>query len=148
MSKPFALQTVLDLMRQRADEATSQLARLIASEKDADAKLKLLADYREEYALRFQDAAREGLAPQQWRNFQDFLRRLDEAIEQQREVVTRSRRNTAQGQDAWRAQQVKLKAMDTLSLRHRETESRKELRQEQKLVDEIAARQHKRDGDS
>lgn len=148
MSKPFALQAVLDLMQRRADEATAQLARLIANEKDANTKLQLLTDYREEYAQRFQDAARDGLAPQQWRNFQDFLRRLDEAIEQQREVVARSRHHTAHGQAAWRAQQVKLKAMDALSLRHQQAELRKALRQEQKLVDEIAARKHRKDDEA
>ena len=35
MSKPFALQIVLDLMQTRADEATRKLARLIANERDA-----------------------------------------------------------------------------------------------------------------
>ena len=46
MAKPFALQTVLDLMQRRADEATQQLARLIAAEQDAKTKLQLLAAYR------------------------------------------------------------------------------------------------------
>ncbi len=145
MAKPFALQTVLDLMQRRADEATQQLARLIAAEQDAKTKLQLLADYREEYARRFQASAQEGLTPQQWRNFQDFLARLDDAIAQQRDVVARSRNNTVAGQQAWQAQQVKLKAMDTLSSRHQQSETRKELRQEQKLVDEIAARDRSSD---
>ncbi len=145
MTKPFALQTVLDLMQRRADEATRQLARLIAAEQDAKTKLQLLADYREEYARRFQAAAQEGLTPQQWRNFQDFLARLDDAIGQQRDVVRHSQSNTAAGQQAWQTQQVKLKAMDTLSARHQQSELRKELRQEQKLVDEIAARDRNRD---
>lgn len=143
MSKPFALQAVLDLMQRRADDATQQLARLIATEQDANTKLTLLTDYREEYARRFQSSAQDGLTPQQWRNFQDFLGRLDDAISQQREVVARSRQNTATGQQEWQRQQVKLKAMGTLSDRHRETETRRELRQEQKLIDEIAARNRK-----
>ena len=100
MAKPFALQTVLDLMQRRADEATQQLARLIAAEQDAKTKLQLLADYREEYARRFQASAQEGLTPQQWRNFQDFLARLDDAIAQQRDVVARSQSNTVAGQQA------------------------------------------------
>ena len=148
MTKPFALQTVLDLMQQRADEATQQLARLIAAEQDAKSKLQLLVDYREEYARRFQTAAIDGLSPQQWRNFQDFLGRLDDAIKQQQEAVTRSQRNTSAGQQAWKAQQVKLKAMDTLSERHRHSEMRRESRQEQKMIDEIAARNHKSKEDS
>ena len=45
MTKPFALQTVLDLMQIRADEATRNLARPIGIEKDAEyfriAKMRL-----------------------------------------------------------------------------------------------------------
>lgn len=140
MSKPFALQAVLELMQRRTDEATQQLARLIAAEQDAQAKLRLLTDYRLEYAQRFQASAQTGLTPQQWQNFQSFLAKLDDAIRQQQEAVDRSRRNTTAGQKAWQAQRVKLKAMDTLSERHRQSEMWRELRQEQKLVDEIAAR--------
>lgn len=140
MNKPFALQTVLELMQRRADEATLQLARLIASEQDAATKLKLLADYREEYAQRFQTAAQNGLTPQQWRNFQDFLGRLDDAIAQQQQAVAQSKRNTAAGQAAWQSQQVRLKAIDTLSVRHERSETIRIGRQEQKQVDEFAAR--------
>lgn len=140
MSKPFALQTVLELMQQRADEATNRLARLIAAEQDAATKLKLLDDYRDEYARRFHDASQEGLTPQQWRNFQQFLGRLDEAIAQQREVVARSRSNTTAGKAAWQEQQVKLKAFDTLAERHHQAEEKRENRREQKQTDEIAAR--------
>ena len=47
MTRPFPLQTVLELMQERADEATRNLARLIASEKDAKARLELLLGYRD-----------------------------------------------------------------------------------------------------
>ena len=35
MARPFSLQTVLELMQTRSDEATQRLARLIAAERDA-----------------------------------------------------------------------------------------------------------------
>ena len=53
--KPFALQAVLDLMQTRADDATRQLARLIAAERSAKEKLQMLQHYRDEYANRFAD---------------------------------------------------------------------------------------------
>lgn len=143
MTKPFPLQTVLDLMQSRADEATQQLARLIAAEQDAKSKLDLLSQYREEYALRFQTAAQEGMSPLQWKNFQDFLARLDDAIEQQHQTVTHSAQNTVAGQAYWQEQRVRLKAIDTLSVRHRTNESGLEVRREQKLSDEIAARKRR-----
>ena len=79
MTKPFSLQTVLDLMHNRADEATRNLARLIANERDAKSKLEMLQNYRDEYAARFRQAAQNGLGQREWQNFQQFIDRLDEA---------------------------------------------------------------------
>jgi flagellar FliJ protein len=140
MTKPFPLQTILELMQDRADEATRNLARLIANEKDAKAKLDLLLGYRDEYAGRFRAAAQNGLAQIEWNNFQHFLERLDEAIEQQRKTVAAQVRNTAVGQAQWREQRKKLKAFDTLSARHFTRENAKEAKREQKLQDEFATR--------
>lgn len=140
MTKPFPLQTVLDLMQERADEATRKLARLIANEKDAKAKLNLLIGYRDEYGGRFREAAQNGLTQREWQNFQQFLGRLDEAILHQRGVVATQVRNTAAGQAAWQEQRKKLKAFDTLSARHFASENAREEKRQQKLQDEFAAR--------
>lgn len=150
MTKPFSLQPVLELMQSRADEATQALAKLIAAEQDAKAKLDLLRQYRDEYAQRFSSAAQEGMSPQAWRNFRDFIGRLDEAIGQQEQVVAQSRNNTVSGQLNWQKQRIKLKAMDTLSERHRAQQNSAENRLEQKLSDEIATRRHsgKSDGEN
>jgi flagellar FliJ protein len=140
MTKPFPLQTILELMQDRADEATRNLARLIANEKDAKAKLDLLLGYRDEYTGRFREAAQNGLTQLEWNNFQHFLGRLDEAIEQQRKTVAQQVRNTAAGQEQWKQQRKKLKAFDTLSARYYASENAKETKRDQKLQDEFAAR--------
>ncbi|MDR1661045.1 MAG: flagellar export protein FliJ [Azoarcus sp.] len=140
MTRPFPLQTVLELMQDRADEATRNLARLIANEKDAKAKLDLLLGYRDEYAGRFREAAQNGLTRLAWSNFQQFLDRIDEAIEQQRQTVALKERNTAAGQTQWKEQRKKLKAFDTLSTRHFASENAREMKRDQKLQDEFAAR--------
>jgi flagellar FliJ protein len=140
MTKPFPLQTVLELMQERADEATRNLARLIANEKDAKARLDLLLGYRDEYAERFREAAQNGLTQREWQNFKYFLGRLDEAVEQQREIVKQRAKNTADGQAGWQQQRKRLKAFDTLSERHFASELVRETKREQKLQDEFAAR--------
>ena len=140
MTKPFSLQTVLELMQIRADDATQNLARLIASERDAKSKLELLQQYRDEYAQRFQRAAQAGLNPREWHNYSDFLSRLDEAIDTQRKMVAQQAQNTAAGQVHWQQQRTKLKAFDTLSERHFANENALELKREQKTQDEFAAR--------
>ena len=140
MTKPFALQTVLDLMQIRADEATRNLARLIGIEKDAKAKLEMLQQYRDEYATRFRESAQNGLSQREWHNFQQFLNRLDEAIDSQQKTVAAQIKNTVAGQTQWQQQRKKLKAFDTLSERHFASENAREMKKEQKVQDEFAAR--------
>ena len=140
MTKPFSLQTILELMQTRADDATRDLARLIAAERDAKNKLDMLSQYRDEYANRFRDAAQKGLTRREWQNYHEFLNRIDDAIESQRKAVTQQEQNTVAGQQNWQEQRKKLKAFDTLSNRHYASENARELKQDQKAQDEFAAR--------
>ena len=139
MSKEFSLQPLLELMQTRTDEATRRLGQLIASEQSAKSRLQLLEQYREEYNQRFREAAQLGLSPQSWSNYQEFLGRIDEAVQQQRTVVAGAERHTASGQEHWREQNKRLKAIDTLSLRHQAEELRTESRREQKQQDELSS---------
>lgn len=140
MAKPFSLQTVLELMQVRADDATQHLARLIATERDAKSKLEMLLQYRDEYAARFRQAAQNGIGQREWHNYQEFLNRLDDAINAQRQTVAQQTQNTAAGQENWKQQRTKLKAIDTLSERHYASENAQKLKREQKTQDEFAAR--------
>lgn len=138
--KPFSLQSVLDLMQTRTDDATRRLAHLIAIEKDAKSKFEMLQQYRDEYASRFRQAAQNGISQREWSNYQEFLNRLDEAIDAQSQTVSQQERNTKTGQSHWQQQRVKLKAFDTLSQRHQASEVAIEVKREQKIQDEFAAR--------
>ena len=140
MPKPFSLQPILELMQNRTDEATRNLARLIANERDAKAKLDMLQRYRDEYAERFRESARNGLTQREWQNFQQFLNRLDEAIDLQHKAVALRVQHTADGQEKWRQQRKKLMAFDTLSARHFTSENALEMKKDQKAQDEFATR--------
>jgi flagellar FliJ protein len=147
MAKPFNLQPLLELMQTRTDEATRHLGQLIAAEQDAKSRLQLLEQYREEYAQRLRESIATGLTPVALRNYQDFLARIDEAIEQQQQAVARSAESTAAGQAQWREQHKRLKAIDALSQRHDARERYRESKLDQKQQDEFAARKFaRRDG--
>lgn len=146
MTKSFSLQAVLEVMQKRADDATRRLAELLAAERDAKVKLGMLQQYRDEYAERLRQAAQTGVSQREWRNFHDFLGRLDEAIAQQGQAVGASERHTVAGQADWQQQRTKLKAIDTLSQRHRTQEMASELKREQKIQDDFASRKGNDDG--
>jgi flagellar FliJ protein len=147
MPEKFTLQPLLDLMRDRTDEASRQLGQLIAAEQNAKGRLQLLSQYREEYAQRFREAQVEGLTLQRWQNYEDFLSKIDEAITQQGNIVAASEQNTAAGQQHWQEQHTRMKAIDTLSVRHWKAQDKKANKLEQKQLDEFASRSFQRGKD-
>lgn len=140
MSKPFHLQPLLDLSNLRLDEAARQLGKLIAGEQEASQRLELLTQYRDEYQTRFLAAAGNGLGPDAWRNYQHFLGRLDQAIDQARTMMMASKQRTVAGQKNWLDKRGKVKAFDTLAQRHQVRVAYAESRDEQKQSDEHTAR--------
>ena len=140
MSQSFTLQPLLDLMRDRTDAATRQLGQLIAAEQNAKTRMQMLEQYRAEYAERLRLASESGMTRQVLANYQDFLARIDEAIKQQAQLVKHSANNTHRGQQHWQQQNSKLKAIDTLAVRHEKNEKKRQEKQEQKLLDEFSTR--------
>lgn len=148
MSKPFHLQPLLELSNLRLDEATRQLGKLIAGEQEANQRHTMLLQYREEYQSQFLAAAENGLGPDAWRNYQHFLARLDQAIDQARALVDTSKQRTVLGQKNWLDKRGKVKAFDTLAQRHSARVAYAEARIEQKQSDEHAARRFGNQGES
>ena len=142
MAQTFPLQTLLELMQNRTDEASRKLGQLIMAEQSQRSRLQMLEQYRDEYAQRMREAAAEGITRLILRNYQDFLARIDEAIEQQRQAVKNSEISTKAGQTEWRNQNTKLMAIDTLSSRHDARERYRENKQEQKILDEFSSRKY------
>lgn len=145
MAHPFALQRLLDAAVAESEKAATALGQLNRQEQVEEQKLSLLLQYRKDYQERLRRASTEGLHSAGLRNFNDFLARLEQAIQQQRTVVEEARRHTEQGRGQWQTRQIKAKAFDTLSLRYATTATRIEMAREQKLQDDFASRgaQHK-----
>lgn len=136
MDKMFTLQTILDLARRQSDAAASTLSTLNAEHTRAQTTLRMLMEYRDEYHARFRLNATRCMDSMALRNFQDFMLKLDEAIEQQREVVARTGRERDAGLGEWRARQRQVKAFDTLADRQRAQAQREQNRREAKASDE------------
>lgn len=140
MAQNFALQPLLELMQERTDEASRRLGQLIAAEQNAKKQLEMLEEYRSEYVERLRQATLAGTTRQIIANYQDFLGRIEEAIEQQTRQVRQTENNTLNGQQHWRAQNTRLKAIDTLATRHEERLRKSEDKKAQKLLDEFTTR--------
>jgi flagellar protein FliJ len=140
MSKPFPLQTLLDLAQERSNSAAAQLGVVNGHDRDMQKRLQLLLEYRSEYTARLARIAQTGMHSVGWQNFREFIDKIDIAIEQQRELAAHAKSEVETVQLHWHAQQRKLKSFDTLSQRHRSAEKKTEARLEQKEQDDFALR--------
>jgi flagellar FliJ protein len=143
MTNTFPLKSLLDLSQNRMDDAARKLGELISSEQEGARKLELLQNYRAEYEDRFHEAARNGMSPEAWRNYSNFIARIDDAIDVQRACVEQAKHMTSAGQHAWLAQRNKVKAFDALQQRHVAGETRKEAKREQRMLDEHTAKRYR-----
>lgn len=140
MSKPFPLQTLLALAQEGSDAAAARLGVVNGHDREMQARLQLLLEYRGDYEARLASVAQAGMHSVGWRNFHEFIDKIDVAIEQQRELVASAKREVETGQHQWHAQQRRLKSFDTLSQRHYSAERKMAARQEQKEQDDFALR--------
>ncbi|MGC2166140.1 MAG: flagellar export protein FliJ [Gallionella sp.] len=140
MDKHFKLQPLLNLSRQQNDAATRKLGMLNRKELDAQTKLDMLKQYRTEYQTRLQAATLQGMDPVELRNFQEFINKLDSAIEQQFKAVAVSKDYTKRGRTEFDTTRRKLKSFDTLQQRHIAEQKVLGEKAEQKAQDEITSR--------
>ena len=139
MSKPFKLQAILDLAEQEAEKSAARLGSLNMKAQQVEAKLNLLLQYREDYVSRFRSGMRDDPRSPGWRNFHDFMDKLDAAIVQQRAVVDLAHEQMRRGQTEFRDRQRRVQAFDTLADRHNAAQTRLADRAEQRGFDELAA---------
>lgn len=140
MTKPFSLQPLINLAKHQNDTATHKLGQLNKQQHNAQSKLEMLQQYRKDYQARMQESTKNGINPAELRNFQEFINKLDEAINQQLKLVGQSQISTQVGRGEFNTAQRKLKSFDTLRQRHAETQKKVAEKSEQIALDEHTGR--------
>lgn len=135
---------LIELAEKKLDNAAQALAARNARERDAEAKLQLLVNYREDYFSRFGTAAAAGIDNHLLHNFRAFMAKLDTAINEQHAVVADARLSVRAAQTLWQAEQQRLKSYRVLADRRRSSERTRDARREQREQDEHAAKAHGR----
>lgn len=112
---------------------------------EMEEKLAALERYRKEYEAGFAQRASGGLDISTGRDFQTFLARLSEALEQQRGLVEQARAAHQTTIEAWREAAKRAHVVDTLAGRWKVEETRAESRRDQRDSDEISQQRHSRE---
>ena len=106
----------------------------------AETKLQDLQQYRQDYERVFQQRATTGQSVMALRDFQVFLARLDQAIQQQGQIAEAARGDVAGRTTRWQSAARQVKAVDSVVGRWQGEERRADDRREQKDTDERAQR--------
>src|SRR4030065_2978088 len=127
MATPSALDTLIDLANKETDEAEKLLGAALRAGEEADQKLDLLTQYRDDYAARCQSSMATGISTTHFNNFQVFMQKLDHAIACQQTVVSDAKPRIAQARAAWQACEQKKMSFVTLAGRASQESKRREL---------------------
>ena len=127
-----------------ADEQERQRAEALAARerrvKECEAKLQELENYEAGYTREFTRRATDGMGGAGLREFQAFLGRLAEAVQQQREIVRRARAERDSDRTVWQHAAQHAEMVDRVVKRREREQVRAQDRQEQRESDERAQR--------
>lgn len=140
MTKPSTMEMLIDLATTEVDKAAVRLGHSNRFASEAEQKLALLMQYREDYGTRFQENRESGLTAMDYRNFQKFMDKLDQAIIGQQQLVRDAQKRIEEDRSLWQASERKRASFNTLATRAQKATQKKENRVEQKQMDEYASR--------
>lgn len=133
------LDTLIELAQGRCDEAAKVFAAHLRMQGELQHRGATLDQYRSDYLLRLETAARAGIDGASLRNLLRFLYRIDAAQAQQQHDAQACETRVAQAQAAWQAAQRRMEAFATLDRRRDAALAIQARRVEQRLQDEVAA---------
>jgi flagellar FliJ protein len=134
------ISTLIDIAVKDSDEAAKRLGKTIHAHQESEKQLSLLMQYRDDYLQRFQDGASKGISAAQYNNFQSFIGKLEYAVDGQRQLVKDAENRINLARSHWQESEKKRLSYDTLKNRAQASLQKKESKQDQKQMDEHAAR--------
>jgi flagellar protein FliJ len=140
MLKPRWLERARDACARREQRLALALAECRRQLREGEAKLSELEQYRSQYRRDFDQRATAGISAERARGFQTFLVRLDQALSEQRELLTHARAQEAEELRKWRGAARRNEALERLLERRRAAARRQETRVEQAASDAHAQR--------
>ncbi|SNS61447.1 flagellar FliJ protein [Noviherbaspirillum humi] len=141
MSTPSALQTLIELATTESDEAAKRLGKAVALVEDAQQKLAMLEQYRDDYRSRLDHGMSSGITASGYRNFQLFLDKLDDAIKGQQRILDDARMRVERERESWQESERKRMSYGTLADRAEKKAQQVQNKRDQKMMDEFATRQ-------
>jgi flagellar protein FliJ len=129
-----------EIATKEVELATEALARAMKAETEAQSKHTMLIEYRQGYLENMNKSLVTGMSAETYQNFKNFLKKLDQAITGQEDVVTFAKQQVKVHRELWQESQRKKLSYDVLIDRSDKRELKVEQKKDQKMTDEFATR--------
>jgi len=136
----LVLKALEEIATKEVDLAAEALARSIRARDDAVSKQNMLAGYREDYMDNLNLLLESGMGAETYRNFQNFVYKLDQALAGQEQEVRLAQQQVDLHQSLWQESQRKRLSYDVLITRTDKRVQAVALKKDQKSMDEFAMR--------
>ncbi|HTT03820.1 MAG TPA: flagellar export protein FliJ [Steroidobacteraceae bacterium] len=140
MKRAKRLEPVNALMSETERGCAQQLSLMQARLLEAEQRCQELKRYLSEYHSAFHQRARAGIGVSGMRDYQTFIARLGEAVQQQDGIVAQLRGDCERARAQWREAAARKSAVGKVIERARAEESQVEARRQQRESDERAQR--------
>ncbi len=134
------LEMLKDIASKEVALAAEALARAMKMVEEAQSKHDLLRDYRQDYVGSLNKLLETGIGTEAYHNFQNFLKKLDQAIAGQQTVVESAKHQVKVQRALWQESQRKKLSYEVLTQRSDKRELKVEQKKDQKMMDEFAMR--------
>lgn len=131
---------LLDQSKEHYEKTTRELGFATQKRDKELQKTSLLEGYLQEYRDRLQQGSEQGMRVSDLVNFQTFIAKLTNALEQQQRALFMSERNLDRVREQWREANRRMKSFEILLKRRRTAAQLAETRREQREMDAYAAR--------
>lgn len=140
MSQTDAIRMLLDMSQRKLDDAAAKLGQLVGRQQHAEGRLLQLKQYRDDYESKLSASAAQGMDAITLANYRSFVAKLDTAIVQQTEEVQHWASSVQAAQLELNDEQRRTKSFEVIDHRRTQAETARDNRQQQKQIDEFAAR--------
>lgn len=140
MKRAKRLEPVKAIMSETERACALRLATLQARLSEAEQRCEELKRYLNEYRSAFRQRARAGIGAAGMRDYQLFIARLGEAVEQQDGVVAQLRGDCDRARSQWRQAAARKSAVGKVIARELSEQLQLEARRQQSELDERAQR--------
>ncbi len=134
------LKMLKEIAAKEVDLATEALAHVMKAASEAQSKYELLLEYRQDYVKNLNKILEAGIGAEAYQNFQNFFKKLDQAITGQQDMVDMAKQQVTIQRQLWQESQRKKLSYEVLLQRSDKRELKVEQKRDQKSMDEFAMR--------